>query len=316
MTAPLRATAVTHPNIALSKYWGKRDVVENTPAVPSLSVTLSGFETTTTVSFEPGRGQDEFVLGGRPGPGSLRITSVLDKVRAASGMVHRALVTSENNFPTASGLASSASGFAALALAAVHAAGLDWDLARTSALARSGSASAARSMFGGYVELPAEGLSAAPFAAPDVLPLSVLVAVVTEDAKDRGSTDAMKETMQRSPYYDAWLRMAPRVHASLKRALLAGDFDQVGALTEESTWAMHASAMAAGIVYVRETSLAVIREVKRLEHGVAFFTMDAGPHVKVFARPEHAQSVAERLERVPGVLRVHRLTIGSGARLV
>jgi diphosphomevalonate decarboxylase len=161
------AVAVAHPNVALSKYWGKRDAgpggSENVPAVPSLSVTLGGLSTQTRVVFRDDLASDRLVIGDREADEGARVRAValLDRVRVASGETRRAEIVSRNDFPTASGLASSASGFAALALAASHAAGLDASPTQVSDLARRSSASAARSLFGGFVELRAgrEGAS-------------------------------------------------------------------------------------------------------------------------------------------------------------
>src|SRR6185369_2950946 len=111
MTESRRATAVAHPNIALAKYWGKRDDGHNLPAVPSLSVTLAGMTTTTTVTFDPALAADTFTLAGAPVEGKplARVGGLLDRVRAAAGIRERANVSSSNDFPTAAGLASSAS---------------------------------------------------------------------------------------------------------------------------------------------------------------------------------------------------------------
>jgi diphosphomevalonate decarboxylase len=113
-----RAVARAHANIALAKYWGKLESGKNLPAVPSLSLTLDALETTTTVEFDPALSEDELVLDGRPAreKEKLRVVGLLDQVRAAGNFGVRARVTSANSFPTAAGLASSASGFAALAL--------------------------------------------------------------------------------------------------------------------------------------------------------------------------------------------------------
>ena len=142
-----RATATAHPNIALAKYWGKREVAGNVPATPSVSITLGALVTTTTVTFDESLGEDVFVLGGVDEKGERRdrVTAVLDEIRASSGRSTRARVVSENDFPTASGLASSASGFAALARAASAAAGLHLDERALARVARRASASAARS---------------------------------------------------------------------------------------------------------------------------------------------------------------------------
>jgi diphosphomevalonate decarboxylase len=327
------ACSIAHPNVALSKYWGKREGGGNFPAVPSLSVTLSGLATHTRVRFDSTLQEDRVVLNGeRADTFTLaRAAELLDRVRRASGEGRRAEVRTRNDFPTASGLASSASGFAALALAATRAAGLDWDTAKISNLARRSSASAARSVLGGYVELLAgpagEGGVAAPedtpldahsIAPPGHLSLSVLVCVTTEARKTIGSTEGMRRTMATSPYARAWLEAAPRLHERLREALLARDFATVGELAEASALAMHASAIAAGVVYWTGATLDALATVRslRAEGTQAFATIDAGPHVKVLARASEAARVRDAMRATSGVERVIEARPGEGARLV
>jgi diphosphomevalonate decarboxylase len=312
------AVAVAHPNIALSKYWGKRAGGGNVPAVPSLSVTLAGLATTTRVTFDDALASDSLVLNGVPSTdvSLVRATELLDRVREASGLHARASVVSTNDFPTASGLASSASGFAALAVAAVRAAGLDWSAERVADLARRSSASAARSIFGGFVEL--DGEIARPIAPPGHLDLKVLVCVTTEAAKSVSSRDGMAVTAAKSPYYAGWLEAAPRIHAELRDALLAGDLETTCRLAEESALAMHASAFAAGVVYVSGATLEALATVRalRAEGVLAYATMDAGPHLKCLVHARGAERAKERLARVNGVLRIIEAVAGDGARVV
>jgi diphosphomevalonate decarboxylase len=313
----LEAVAIAHANVALSKYWGKREGPGNFPAVPSLSVTLAGLQTRTRVRWHSDAGSDRIVLNGRElqGNEASRAFALLSSVRKLVGLSKTAEVESRNDFPTSSGLASSASGFAALALAAVRAAGCDWDAARVSDIARSASASAARSVFGGYVELPVGEVSARPVASQ--LPLVVLVCVTTEAPKAVGSTDGMRTTMERSPYARAWLEEAPKIHASLREALLAGDFARVGELAERSALAMHASAIAAGVTYWNGATIAALAAVRALRDAgtPAYATIDAGPHVKVLARPADAARVRDTMKGVAGVSRVLEAHPGEGARL-
>ncbi|MGH7327135.1 MAG: diphosphomevalonate decarboxylase, partial [Polyangiaceae bacterium] len=130
--------AVAHPNIAIAKYWGKKAVSGNIPAVPSLSVTLAGMTTTTDVELRANASRDSLALDGHEATGEAltRAAALLDRVRRRAGSKIFARVTSANDFPTASGLASSASGFAALALAATRAYGLEIDAAEVASLAR------------------------------------------------------------------------------------------------------------------------------------------------------------------------------------
>jgi len=314
----LEAVAVAHPNVALSKYWGKREGEGNFPAVPSLSVTLEGLTTRTRVRWRR-EAAHRLVLGGQVADpaAAARAFALLDKVRRDAGLTETAEVESDNDFPTASGLASSASGFAALALAAVRAAGVDWDAARISDLARQASASAARSVFGGFVELEVGAISARAVAGREHLPLTILVCVTTEGAKAVGSTDGMRRTMETSPYARAWLEHAPRLHAQLREALLGRDFARVGELAEASALAMHASAIAAGVVYWNGATLAALSAVRGLRAAgtPAYASIDAGPHVKVLVRPEDAATVRDAMTRVPGVLRILEARPGEGARL-
>jgi diphosphomevalonate decarboxylase len=327
------ACAIAHPNIALSKYWGKREGGGNLPAVPSLSVTLAGLETRTRVRFDETLQEDRVVLNGERADAATqaRVAELLGRVRRVSGERRHAEVRTRNDFPTASGLASSASGFAALALAATRAAGLQWDAAQVSDLARRSSASAARSLFGGFVELlagPVGGdpdddparlvLSAQSLAPPGHLAMTVLVCVTTEARKTIGSTEGMRRTMAHSPYARAWLEEAPRLHARLRDALLAKDFVAVGELAEASALAMHASAIAAGVTYWTGATLDAMAAVRdlRAKGTQAFATIDAGPHVKVLARANEAAHVRDAMRATPGVERVIEARPGEGAILV
>ncbi len=322
------AVVVAHPNIALAKYWGKRARPGNFPAVPSLSVTLAGMTTRTRVTFDASLAADAIVIGGVAASAEdlTRATLVLDRVRTAARDERRARVESANDFPTASGLASSASGFAALALAAATAAKLDWADERVSDLARRGSASAARSLFGGFVELAAgevtgsedDVLAAMQLAPPDALDVRVLVCVVTDEKKAWSSRDGMSKTSQESPFFAAWLAEAPRICADMKRALAERDLARVGDLAERSALAMHATAMAAGVIYARGTTLELMSRVRdlRASGASAWATSDAGPHVKVLVATRDATSVRAVLEAMPGVLRVIEARPGPGAHVV
>ena len=322
-----RATAVAHPNIALSKYWGKREFGHNLPAVPSLSVTLAGMATTTTVAFDAELAADAFTLGGHAAKegDARRVTALLDRVRAQAGITARANVLSSNDFPTAAGLASSASAFAALALAATAAAGLPWSGAGVSDLARKSSVSAARSVFGGFVELrdgrPGdEDLAAAAVAPADHFPLRVLVAVTREGPKSTLSTEGMLHTQRTSPFYPPWVETAPALFARVREAVLAGDLPALGVAAEESALRMHAAAIAAcpGLIYWAGATVEVIEEVKRLRAAglPAWFTIDAGPHVKVLTTPEREDDVERALAAVPGVKRTIRARPGGPATLI
>lgn len=315
--------AIAHSNIALAKYWGKRDIEHNLPDVPSLSLTLDALTTRTLVRFTSEAQQDEVRLDGKllAGASTRKIIALLDRVRGAAGMELRAFVDSANDFPTASGLASSASGFAALAIAALGAAGLTLPSASVSALARAASVSAARSVYGGFVALEAGAHEAQPIeVSPSAAGLRMVVAITQTGPKKVGSTEGMLLTQRTSPLYPGWRDSAPKIYAELRAALEAGDFERVGEAMEQSTLCMHGSMFAArpGLIYATAATLAAIDCVRELRaRGTfAYFTMDAGPHVKVLTLEPVAAVVGRALETVPGVQRVLISGVGGPARLV
>ncbi|MGB5809053.1 MAG: diphosphomevalonate decarboxylase [Polyangiales bacterium] len=301
-------------NIALAKYWGKSDVKRNVPAVPSISLTLDQLVTETRVRFDRALVDDDVRLDGRRATDEerARVVAMLNRVRRAAGIRTRAKVASHNRFPTAAGLASSASGFAALAGAACRAAGLRASPRKLSALARASSASAARSIFGGFVELPAgtrgDGdLYARPIAPPGHWNVRLVIAVTATGPKKVGSTEGMERSRKTSPYYDAWVDGAPRWARRIKRAVKARDLDDLGPAMEQSTLAFHCAAITAQppILYWAPATLATLDTVGGLrERGVsAWATMDAGPHVKVLCLASDAARVRQALDRTPGVNR-------------
>ncbi|MEY4583035.1 MAG: hypothetical protein RL701_7738 [Pseudomonadota bacterium] len=326
MSSAHSASARARANIALAKYWGKLDANLNLPAVPSISITLDPLVTETRVEFLADLQHDEFLLNGEP---SLsvelgRTTQLLDRVRAESGLTHKARVSSKNHFPTASGLASSASGFAALAAAARAAAGLPYDAAKVSALARRSSASAARSVFGGFVELPAgkvgdDALAAHVIHEPSYMPVSIVVAVTAEGRKAVGSTDGMTHTRLTSPYYEAWVEAAPKLADEVRAGFVARDLGRIGRAMEQSTLAMHACGLAAGpgLAYWQPATLAAFLRVRELrDSGLEVYaTMDAGPHVKALCRASDALAVSKALSEVPGVLRTLLASPGPGVEV-
>ncbi len=333
-TVAVRWAVVEAPsNIALVKYWGKRDEALNLPAAGSLSMTLRDLRTRTRLEWRlDEQGEDAIEVAGRPldARGRTRALRILDAVRAAAGLRARAVVHSTNDFPTAAGLASSASGMAALALAAVRAAGLDWSLERVSALARLGSGSAARSLHGGFVEWRAgtradgEDCVAVRLAGPEHWPLRLWAVLCARGPKAVGSTEAMRRTAATSPYHEAWLAQVGRDLPVARAAIARRDFDALAAVAEASALRMHADMLAAhpAVLYWTPATVAALHVVwrARAERGLrAFVTIDAGPHVKIVLPPQPApgeEALRAELQRVDGVEGIMQTAVGPGARLV
>ncbi len=322
----MRATAVAHPNIALIKYWGKSDIERNIPAVGSLSITLDGLTTTTAVSFNSDLEEDEFLLGGQAIPEmSGRVSRCLDLVRERVGAQTRARVESNNDFPTAAGLASSASGFAALVTAADAAMGVNIPQNELADMARRSSGSAARSLFGGFVELRLTPDGPLPTETRQILepfdwPLRVAVAVTDAGPKEIGSTEGMVRTERTSPYYAGWVDSSEDDLAEARTAIARRDFEALAEVSESSCLKMHAVMLSArpGLVYWNGATVECIRKVRKLRaDGVpVFFTVDAGPQVKAVCAPEAFDRVAAELAAVEGVSQVLASGLGEGARVV
>lgn len=324
---PLCASAQAQPNIALVKYWGKRDLALNLPAVGSLSLTLDSLWTRTRIRFDAALEADHVVLNGQPNAKELqRISAALDLLRSRAGRPLRAQVETENNFPTGAGLASSASGFAALIVAGAAALNLKLSNDELSELARRCSGSAARSIYGGYVEWArgerADGRDsiARPVLAADAWPLHVVVAVTSTGAKSVGSTEGMNRTRDSSPYYRAWVDTSEDDLGEARAAVLARDFERLAAIAEYSCLKMHALALAArpGLIYWNGATVDAMHCVRRLRaDGVpVFFTNDAGPQLKAICPPEAVAPVRAALQTVPGVLNILETGLGGGARLL
>ena len=310
------ATAIAHPNIALVKYWGKRSDADNVPATPSLSITLQALQTRTTVA--------------RAARSSLRIDGrqVADaKVAALVAALRRAFdlpplaIDSRSNFPAAAGLASSASGFAALATAVDAAFDLGLSAAERSEWARRGSASAARSVFGGFVALAASsGWVGAPLQDAAAWPLEVAVALTSRLPKATPSTAGMAASRATSPFYAGWRETAEADFAAACQAVRERDFAALATAAEHSCLKMHAVMLASRppLLYWNAATLAATETVRRLAAaGVpVFFTIDAGPQVKAVCAPGHGAQVAAALRHTAGVQEVLTTGLGPGAHTV
>jgi diphosphomevalonate decarboxylase len=319
-----KATAVANPNIAFIKYWGKADQALNLPANPSLSMNLAALTTATTVEFRPGLPFDMVTIDGQAASGRalMRVVAHLERVRALAGIADRAWVASRNDFPAGTGLASSASGFAALTLAATRAAGLFLSEAELSRLARLGSGSACRSVPAGFV-LWAEGDDASSFAR-QVAPAAHwdvrdIVALVAYEHKAVGSEDghALAPT---SLFYAARLAAVPGLLVSVQESIQRRDLTMLGLAMETDTLAMHGVMMTSqpSLLYWLPATVSVLQAVRawRVEGLAVYATMDAGPNVHCLCEAADAAEVEARLQAVPGVNGVIASGVGQGVRLV
>ncbi|TMN22426.1 diphosphomevalonate decarboxylase [Lentibacillus cibarius] len=325
----MKATARAHTNIALIKYWGKRDRSLILPMNNSLSLTLDGFYTETTVEFHDYLTADVFYLNNDciTGKAYQRVTSFLDRVREKAGRTDvYAEVHSVNHVPTAAGLASSASGFAALAAAASKAIGMQLNNQELSVLTRQGSGSACRSVYGGFVEwekgLKEDGSDshAIPIAPANHWDIRVAAAVMSSDAKKILSREGMERTVNTSSFYPSWVESIPTDLITIKKGIMHKDFEKVGSIAEVNCLRMHATTLAAHppFTYWQSTTFLIMEAVRDLRSsGVpAYFTIDAGPNVKVLYLPEDEETVQHKLRSIAGVRDVIVSKPGQGISYV
>jgi diphosphomevalonate decarboxylase len=319
------ATAQAAANIAFIKYWGNRENTLRLPSNGSISMNLDGLYTRTTVSFQPSLPFDELIINGREvtGPGLDRISYILDIIRGMANIHERAEVMSENNFPSGAGIASSASAFAALALAGSTAAGLKLSEQELSRLARRGSGSASRSIPGGFVEWQAgsseEDSFAFSIAEPGHWDLVDCVAIVSASHKKTGSTEG-HSIAGTSPLQAARVADAPRRLDICRKAILERDFNVFASIVEPDSDMMHAVMMTStpALHYWKPASLDLMNYVRqwRLEGIPVCYSVDAGPNIHVICPEAEAHIIEKRLREVNGVNDVLIARAGGPAKIV
>lgn len=319
------ATTQSHPNIAFIKYWGNRDNLLRLPMNGSISMNLDGLTTRTTVSFQPSLAFDELIINGHEvtGAGLDRVAYILDIIRGMANIHERAEVMTENNFPVGAGIASSASAFAALALAGSKAAGLNLSEPELSRLARRGSGSASRSIPGGFVEWQVGSTDEDSFAF-SIAPaahwnLVDCVAIVSASHKKTGSTEG-HSVAPTSPLQAARVADAPRRLDICRKAILDKDFISFASIVELDSDMMHSVMMTStpALHYWKPASLDVMNGVRawRSEGIPACYTMDAGANVHVMTVESEAHIIEKRLRETKGVQDVLVARAGGPAKIL
>src|SRR5687768_10843497 len=319
------ATAQAAPNIAFIKYWGNRDNTLRLPMNGSISMNLDGLYTRTTVSFQPSLPFDELIINGHEVAGASleRVSYILDIVRGMANIHERSEIISENNFPSGAGIASSASAFAALALAGSKAAGLNLSEQELSRLARRGSGSASRSIPSGFVEWQAgtsdEDSFAFSIASPDHWKLADCIAIVSTAHKKTGSTEG-HYIASTSPLQTARIADAPRRLELCRKAILNRDFGAFASIVELDSDMLHAVMMTStpALHYWKPGSLEVINCVRqwRIEEIPVCYTVDAGPNVHILCPETEAHVIDKRLREIKGVENVLVARVGGPAKIV
>lgn len=319
------ATGIANANIAFIKYWGNADEALRLPANPSLSMNLDGLRTVTTVTWEAETGQDSLIINGNTADAKAtqRVSAHLDSIRRRLKLDVRAAVSSENNFPMGAGIASSASSFAALTVAAVAAAGATLTERELSSIARLGSGSASRSIPAGYVEWCTgethEDSVAYTIAPTDYWDLVDVIGVISTGHKDVGSREG-HGTAITSDYQVARVETAPARLERCKEALFARDFAKFAEVVEHDSNMMHAVMMTSqpALFYWQPASLLLMDSVKRWRaEGLSVcYTLDAGPNVHCLTTATDADEIERRVKALAEVQNVLRASVGGGASVI
>lgn len=329
------ATAKAHANLAFIKYWGKADASLNLPLNGSISMNLSAASTITSVSFDESLLSDQVYIHRGAQPESLgqlelplenaleqtagafaqRVSKHLDRLRSLANTRMRARIVTANSFPASTGIASSASGLAALTLAAATALKLDLSERELTVLARRGSGSACRSIPAGFVEwyaaVRSEDSYAAQLAPPEHWPIIDLAVIVSHGSKKVSSSEG-HELVTSSPFWKTRQLDLPDKLKAMRHAILERDFSSFGQILESEALAMHAIALTSaysaddgwysGIYYWLPDTLELLLAVQEWRSAglPVYFTLDAGPTVHLLCPAEHADALSEAVHTLAG----------------
>ncbi|NHJ48794.1 MAG: diphosphomevalonate decarboxylase [Asgard group archaeon] len=318
-----KSTTIAYTNTALIKYWGKQDEEQIIPMNNSISITNDTLKTTTTVEFSNEYKSDSFILNGEESKGKIKqkVVTHLSYIREISSNSKYAKVVSENNFPTSAGLASSASGFAALTMAACSALDLKKSTKELSIISRRGSGSSCRSFYGGYVEWLKEDDNgdsyAIQLADEKWFDISNLVIVVNAHKRKINTRDAMKQSMKTSPFYKSRINNINHQLENIRKAIKEKDFTLLGKTAEMDCLNMHYIAMTSNpsLIFWTPDTLKIMKAVIELrEQDIeAYYTIDTGANIHILTQPEFESEVLKRIKELNNIEQIINSKIGPGA---
>jgi diphosphomevalonate decarboxylase len=326
----MKVTAKANSNIALTKYWGKKNDSLKTPWNSNTSVTLEGLETITTVEFDKKYIVDEFSLDGRVFESESEefkeVKLQLDLIRKKANISDFAKVVSKNNFPTAAGFASSASGLAALTFAASHAAGLNLSIKELSILSRLGSGSASRSLIDGFAIWHKGSLNdgsdsfAEQIISKEYWPeFRIIGCVVSKDQKKIKSRAGMSQSVKTSPIFKTWVEQADKDALKMVELIKQKDFSNLGKLAQANCILMHSCAMTTDptIMYWQPKTLEIIHKILDLQNEGKdiYFTIDGGPQVKIICQEKDVEFIKNELTSL-GIEKIFICKPGVGPVLI
>ncbi|MDH7476117.1 MAG: diphosphomevalonate decarboxylase [Microgenomates group bacterium] len=320
----MKATAIAPANIAFIKYWGKKDERLRLPANGSISVNLSNLQTITTVDFSADYQEDIVIINHKKDKKeATRVVEHLNRIRHLAGIKNRAMVVSQNNFPTATGLASSASGFAALTVAAASAASLNLSEKELTILARQGSGSACRSIPDGFVEW-FEGKNNETSYAHSIFPadywsIRIITITLAYESKEVGSSLGHKLALANPFFKTRLLRINEKIKR-IKRLIKEKNFRQFGEMIEREALELHAIALTSDppIIYWQPETVKIINLIRlwRKENLSAYFTIDAGPNIFLVCEEKNLNKLIAKLNKIKEIKKIIINSPSRGTRLI
>lgn len=306
----------TSPNIALIKYWGKRNTIKNLPAVDSISITLDNLWTEMNVMFSSELSNDELFINEKKQNNITRVKNCIDSI--CGEQRDYASIMSRCNFPISAGLASSSSSFSALVVAINSLMKKKWNTQLLANQAGSVSGSAARSILGGIVKLnnEPEKIRITQLLSPNDWPLRVVIAITDKKEKAISSSKAMKLSADTSPFYSSWVEDQNDDIKEANSFIFKKDFEGLASISEHNCMKMHSIMWTTrpSIVYWNATTIDCMQAIRDLQRNgeSVFFTIDAGPQIKAICLPENEEKIAKKLNEIKGVQSIMTSGLGSG----
>lgn len=302
----MKKTAAAPSNIAFIKYWGKKDERLRLPTNGSISMNLSNLSTTTTVDFSSGYQQDSVIVDGSSDEKQTkRVIKHLDRIRELAKVDNRAKVVSKNNFPVSTGLSSSASGFAALTLAGICAAGLSLSERQLSQLARLASGSSCRSIPDGFVEWKIGDNHQSSYAV-SIFPADwwdiIDVVVVVSRVKKEISTAEGQKLAKTSLFFKTRLIKIKDKISRVKLYIERRDFKKFGELVENEALELHSIMFTSkpSLIYLLPETLKIMRMINnwRNEGLPAYFTVNTGQNIHLICQKGDLNKIVSRLKNL------------------
>ena len=311
--------AIAHPNFALIKYWGKSDVLNNLPDMSSISITIDTLFSTAKVSFDSSLKKDLWVLNNIEQESLGQIKPTMNYLKSFKSVKDFCVIESTNNFPTAAGLASSASGVASIVIAINELFNLQLSEKELINAAILGSGSAPRSLYSGFVYLNKKNYSCETILDGNEWPLKIIICQTSSDRKLVSSRDGMRISKSTSSYYKDWVNDQDNDIKQALKAIKMKDFDMLGEVSEDNCKKMHKvmETSKPPLIYRNATSHLCIQKIEEMKvNGIGiFYTIDAGPQVKIICKDQYTDQVISEMKSIPNMQDIIEVNIGQGARL-